>query len=391
MYNFNEVHDRKNTNCYKWDNNEVVYKIEDASDLLPMWIADMDIATPTFVIEAMQQRLEHPVFGYVKTPDSLYTAIIDWYKTRHHWTIEKENLLFHDGVIPAIAAIIETFTAVGDRVAISSPVYVPFTSIPTNLKREVVRVPLEEKNEEWIYNFETLEAAFQDGVSVYILCNPHNPGGYVWNEDTLVRILQLAKQYDVLVISDEIHCDLVLAPYKHIALQTLNETIGADIITCLSPTKTFNLASVQFAMMVTSNKDLTAKLQRHALVHGRFAPNIFGMVATEAAFAQGADWVDGLLEHLAGNIDYVIEACRDLDGIRITKPRGTYLLWIDYRESGLSEKEMFERLLHVGKLGLDPGKKFGVEGEGFMRMNIAVPRATVEEAVRRLHIALQAK
>lgn len=389
MFNFNEMYDRKNTDCYKWDNNEVVYNIEDARDLLPMWIADMDIATPSFVIEAMQKRLEHPVFGYAKTPDSLYEAILNWYKTRHNWMIQKENLLFHDGVIPAIATIIETFTEVHDRVAISSPVYVPFTSIPSNLKRDVIRVPLEEKEGEWVYNFETLESAFRSGVCVYILCNPHNPGGFVWNEETLIRILQLAKQYNVLVISDEIHCDLVIPPFKHIALQTLNEEIGANIITCLSPTKTFNLASVQFAMMVPSSKDLTAKLKHHALVHGRFSPNIFGMVATEAAFSKGAAWVDGLLEHLVSNIDYVIESCRDLDGIHITRPQGTYLLWIDYRETGLSEKDMFDRLLHVGKLGLDPGKKFGVEGEGFMRMNIAVPRATVEEAVRRLHVALE--
>lgn len=388
MYNFNEVHERKNTNCYKWDNNEQVYNIPDATDLLPMWIADMDIATPSFIIEAMQQRLEHPVFGYAKTPDTLFTAIIDWYKTRHNWTIDRESLLFHDGVIPAIAAIIETFTEVGDYVAISSPVYVPFTSIPTNLNREVVRVPLAKRGGKFEYDFESLEAAFREGVSVYILCNPHNPGGYVWDKESLVRILQLAKQYDVLIISDEIHCDLVLPPFTHTALQILNEDIDAQIITCLSPTKTFNLASVQFAMMVPSHKALTAKLQQHALEHGRFAPNIFGMVATEAAFSMGADWVDGLLTHISSNMDYVIEACRDLEGIVIHKPQGTYLLWIDYRATGLGEKDMFERLIHGAKLGLDPGAKFGVEGEGFMRMNIATPRSTVEEAVKRLRIAL---
>ena len=389
MFNYNEVIDRKNSHCYKWDNNEAVYNIKDASDLLPMWIADMDIATPSFVIEAMQARLQHPVFGYAKAPDTLYEAIIDWYKTRHQWTISKDLLLFHEGVIPALATIIETFTEAGDNVAISSPVYVPFTSIPMNLKRNVVRVPLVEGDGAWHYDFDALEKAFREGVRAYILCNPHNPGGYVWDENTLHRILQLAKQYDVLVISDEIHCDLVLPPFQHIALQTLNEEIGADIITCLSPTKTFNLASVQFAMMVPSTKSLATKLQQHALMHGRMAPNIFGMVAAEAAFSKGAAWVDGLLTHLADNIDYVIDACRDLEGLVIEKPMGTYLLWIDYRATGLSEKEMFERLIGVAKLGLDPGAKFGVEGEGFMRMNIAVPRATLEEAVRRLHVALQ--
>lgn len=389
MFNYNEVHDRKNTNCYKWDSNEAVYKIKDASQLLPMWIADMDIATPSFIIEAMKKRLEHPVFGYAKAPDSLFAAIIDWYRERHNWTIDKKSMLFHEGVVPALATIIETFTEAGERVAISSPVYVPFTSVPENLKREVVPVALEEMDGAWRYNFETLEEAFRSGVRAYILCNPHNPGGYVWDEATLLQILKLAKQYNVLIISDEIHCDLVLPPFKHIALQTLNNDIGAEIVTCISPTKTFNLASVQFAMMVTSNEELTKKLQQNALMHGRMAPNIFGMIATEAAFRDGAEWVDGLLTHLSDNMDYVIEACRDLKGIRIEKPMGTYLLWIDYRATGLSEKEMFERLLGEAQLGLDPGAKFGAGGEGFMRMNIATPRSAVEEAVRRLHIALQ--
>lgn len=389
MFDFNEVHDRKKTNCYKWDNNEQVYNIDDASDLLPMWIADMDIATPSFIIDAMKQRLEHPVFGYAKVPETLYTAILNWYNTRQNWTIDKDNLLFHEGVIPAIATIIETFTEIGDRVAISSPVYVPFTSIPTNLKREVVRVPLLEHDGVFTYDFDALESIFKQGVRIYILCNPHNPGGFVWDEQTLTMILRLAKQYDVLIISDEIHSDLILPPNKHIALQTLNGDIDAQIITCISPTKTFNLASVQFAMMVSSHKALTAKLKQHALMHGRFAPNIFGMIATEAAFTHGAEWVDALCTYISANMDYVIEACKQINGIRIVKPKGTYLLWIDYRGTGLNEKEMFEKLLQKGRLGLDPGAKFGSEGDGFMRMNVATPRSTVEEAVKRLKLAIQ--
>ena len=388
MFNFNELHERKNTNCYKWDNNEQVYSIDDASDLLPMWIADMDIATPTFIIDAMKERLAHPIFGYATVPHSLSEAIINWYKTRHSWSIHTDNLLFHEGVIPAIATIIETFTTEGDKVCISSPVYAPFDSIPKNLKREVVRVALEEQDGFYSYNFDTLEEAFRAGVKIYILCNPHNPAGMVWDRETLTHILQLAKRYNVLVISDEIHCDLVLPPHKHIALQTLNVDIDADIITCISPTKTFNLASIHFAMMVSSNKALTAKLKQHALMHGRFGPNVFAIFATEAAYTHGADWVDGLLTHISDNMDYVIEACRELEGIRIVKPQGTYLLWIDYRATGLSEKEMLDQLLTKGRLGLDPGAKFGHEGQGFLRMNVATPRMTVEEAVTRLKKAL---
>ena len=390
MFQYNELFNRKNTNSLKWDHTARIFSVENADHILPMWLADMDIPTPSFIVDALKERLEHPIFGYTKSPQSLYDAIIKWYKERHHWTIDRDKLLFHEGVVPSMATIIETFTKKGEKVCISPPIYGPFYSVPKNLKREVVDVPLIEEHGVYRYNFQLLEKAFQTGVKVYILSNPHNPAGVVWEKETLTTLLLLARRYNVLIISDEIHCDIVFPPNKHITLQLLNDEIGAEVVTCLSPTKTFNIASVHFSVMVASNKALTARLKQNAMMHGRFNPNVFAMVAAESAYTLGAKWTDGLIQHISENMDYVINACRDIAGVRILKPQGTYLLWLDYRETNLDEKEIQKKLLLSG-LGLDPGAKFGDGGDGFLRMNVAAPRQTIEEAVYRLHLALDEK
>ncbi|WP_332648963.1 MalY/PatB family protein [Lysinibacillus sp. 54212] len=386
---FNKVLERKNTNSLKWDLMEKIYGIEDASELLPMWVADMDFAPPKEVVQAIEKRLSHPIFGYSYVCDDCKGAIVDWFKRRHSLTINPETILFQQGVVPAIASIIETFTEPGDRVAISTPVYPPFFTVPRNQKRELISCDLNENNGIYSYDFEALEEVFKQGVKIYILCNPHNPGGIVWDRTTLERLVELCIQYDVLIISDEIHADIVLEGAKYTPLSTVARADEANILTLIAPTKTFNLAGIQAAVIVAPKDDLRLQLQQNELAHGQIELNVFASPAVHAAYTYGDAWLDELLDYLSTNMDYVIRELTSLQGITIIKPQGTYLLWIDYRETGLEEKEIMDKLLRIGKLALEPGSKYGEAGQGFLRMNVACPFDTVKEGVERFKKALQ--
>lgn len=380
MYQFDEQHNRLNTNSYKWDKTKELYKIDQTDGFLPMWVADMDFHVAPEITAALQERLQNPIFGYSFPPAKLNEAIVDWYTKRHRWTFDRKQILHHAGVIPAIVSIIKTFTKEQDTVAISSPVYAPFQSIPANLNRQVARVPLIEEDGEYRYDFNLLAEAFKE-AKIYILCNPHNPGGIVWDAETLQRIIDLAIEHNVLILSDEIHAD-ILFDKAYTPLQTLQNVDQAQIITCLAPTKTFNLASLHFAMMVPSNSELQKALEKEAMIHGR-SNNEFAYVATLAAYTKGEAWLDAVLAYIRENMRIAVEGLNAIDGVKAKMPDGTYLLWIDARETGIAEKELFEALAKVGQLGLEKGSKFGAEGEGFYRMNLACPRAYVEEAVKR--------
>ena len=384
MKEFGHVIDRKNTRSVKWGNMEAVYGVEDASEVLPMWIADMDFKAPQPVIAAMQERLDHGVFGYsyicAKCKDSVRT----WLSSRHSWETENDWMLFHHGVVPAIATVVETFTEAGDNILITSPVYPPFFNVPGHQKRNIVECKLREENGKYSIDFVAFEKSLQQGVKLFILCHPHNPGGVVWTEEELRNILRLCKKYDVLILSDEIHADLVLPGFTHIPLAKLAEEEGGRIITCVAPTKTFNLAGVQAAVMITKEDDLREALQQSALAHGQMELNAFAASALISAYTECEEWLENLLETISANMDYVINTLTEaIPGIQIHKPEATYLLWIDYRGTGLSEEEMMDKLLNKGKLALEPGTKYGEAGRGFLRMNVAAPRSIVEDGVER--------
>ncbi|WP_432360190.1 MalY/PatB family protein [Sporosarcina sp. UB5] len=390
MKEFELVIDRKNTRSVKWGNMEAVYGVEDASEILPMWIADMDFPAPQPIIAAMQERLDHGVFGYSYICTKCKDAVRTWLSTRHEWETENDWMLFHHGVVPAIATVVETFTNVGDNILITSPVYPPFFNVPGHQKRNIVECKLREENGNYSIDFDAFEKCLQQGVKLFILCHPHNPGGVVWTEEELRNILRLCKQYDVLILSDEIHADLVLPGVKHIPLAKLAEEEGGHVITCVAPTKTFNLAGVQAAVMITKEDNLREALQQNAMAHGQMELNAFAASALVSAFTECEDWLDNLLEIISSNMDYVISTLTEaVPGIHIQKPNATYLLWIDYRGTGLSEEEMMDRLLNKGKLALEPGTKYGEEGRGFLRMNIATPRSLVEDGVERFIKAME--
>lgn len=380
---FEETYARRNTRSVKWDKMKEVYSLSDASEILPMWVADMDFAAPQPVIDALHKRLEHPVFGYSYVCEECKESIVSWFKKRHQWTIDPATLLFNQGVVPAIASIVETFTAPGDKIAVTTPVYPPFFNVPQHQQREIVSCDLIEDNGTYRYDFQSLEEAFKQGVKMYILCNPHNPGGVVWPREDLERLVELAIQYDVFIISDEIHADLLLDGNKHIPLLTVKRADEANIISCIAPTKTFNIAGIQAAMMVVPNEQSRKKLEQHALAHGESGLNAFASAAVQAAYTQGEQWLDELLIYLSKNMEYMIGELTAIPGIKIAKPQATYLLWIDYRATGLDEKEVMNRLLTVGKLALEPGTKYGEAGRGFLRMNVAAPFETLKDGVER--------
>ncbi|MDN4609085.1 MalY/PatB family protein [Sporosarcina highlanderae] len=390
MKEFEQVIDRKQTRSVKWGNMEAVYGIDDASDILPMWIADMDFKAPEPIIAAMQERLDHGVFGYSYICKKCKDAVRSWLSYRYDWETENDWMLFHHGVVPAIATVVETFTKAGDNVLITTPVYPPFFNVPGHQRRNIVECQLKEDNGNYSIDFESFEKCLQQDVKVFILCNPHNPAGVIWTENELREILRLCKQYDVLVLSDEIHADLVLPGFKHIPLAKLAEKVGGRVITCVAPTKTFNLAGVQAAIMITEDEELREALQQNAMAHGQMELNAFAASALISAYTECEPWLENLLEIISTNMDYVIDTLPEaVPGISIQKPHSTYLLWIDYRGTGLSEEEMMDKLLNKGRLALEPGTKYGEAGRGFLRMNIATPLAIVKEGVERFIKAME--
>lgn len=391
MSSFNEVYDRKNSRSIKWDAMEEIFNLDNASNILPMWIADMDFPAPPEVLKALRERLDHSIFGYSLMCDECRSAIVDWQTRRNQWHIKPEWLLFHHGIIPAIASIIETFTEQDDKILVTPPVYPPFFQLAKNQGRTVLYSQLVEQDGQYTIDFEDFENKLRDS-SLFILCNPHNPGGRVWSREELQKIIQLCTKHDVLIISDEIHGDLILGPNQHIPLAKVAGKESGRIFTCLSPTKTFNLAGIQVAAVVVSDKEKHWKLEKHALAHGSGMLNSFASAALVAAYTESESWLEHLLSVISGNMDYAIkELEQQIPEIKVVKPQSTYLLWIDYRSLHLSETEVMNLLLKHGKIALEPGSKYGEAGLGYLRLNVACPRSVLSEGINRIAFALTHK
>lgn len=388
MHRFDEIINRKQTQSIKWDKLKDIYQLEQTDDILPMWVADMDFAAPEAMVKAIEQRLATKIFGYTYADEEVKLAVSQWFQLRHHWMIDTTSILFKQGVVPAIATIIETFTKADDKIAMCTPVYPPFFNIPTAQTREVVTCDLIEEDGHYTLDFVALEQLFIDGARLFILCNPHNPIGIVWSRAQLERIVALCVQYDVYLLSDEIHADILFkGPYTPIL--TVQGVEKAKVIVCVAPTKTFNVAGIQLAMMIAPNEEIRKPLELNALHHAEMGPNIFALDATKALYTDGAEWLDTLLIYLKRNIDYVVAELNALEGISVQPPDGTYLMWIDTRATNIEEKTLMDRLLSIGKIALEPGSKYGNAGTGFFRMNIACPLSAVEDGVERFKKTLQ--
>ena len=377
-YDFDEIIDRCGTNCVKWDGAE-------NPDVLPMWVADMDFRTAPAIIEALSRRVDHGVFGYTRVPQSYYESITGWFARRHGWNIDNDWIIYTSGVVPALSAIIKALTVPGDKVLIQTPVYNCFFSSIRNNGCEIVESPLVYADNTYSIDFENLERKVSDPkVKAMILCNPHNPAGRVWSRDELIRIGEICIRHDVVVIADEIHCELVMPGYEYTPFASISEEFSRHSVSCVSPSKAFNIAGLQIANIVCADAGRRAKIDRAININEVCDVNPFGVIALQAAYNEGAEWLDQLLEYIHGNYEYMRRFCEEhLPDFPITKLEGTYLVWMDCRKFGMTSAELEKALIQDAKLWLNAGMMYGKDGEGFMRWNIACPRARMIEGLKR--------
>ncbi|MCA1057231.1 pyridoxal phosphate-dependent aminotransferase [Rossellomorea aquimaris] len=386
MNDFEKVIDRTGTSSVKWDMTKTVFGKD---DVLPMWVADMDFLPPAEVTEALKNRLEHGIFGYTFVGDGPREAIVEWIQKRHGWSIHKDWLQYSPGVVPAIGTIIQALTEPGDKVLVQSPVYTPFFNMTEENGRVVENAPLDYIDGTYRISFEDFEESLKKGVKLFLLCNPHNPSGRVWTREELTKMAELCKKYSVIIVSDEIHSDLVYEEHAHTPIASIDESYLDSVITCIAPSKTFNLAGLQASAMITPNKHFRDSIAEVHKRQGFFTLNTFGITGMEAAYRHGEKWLEDILDYLKENVNRTKSFLEErLPDLHLVDPEGTYLLWIDCRKLGLSDDELKERLLEKGKLGLEPGPKYGKGGEGFVRMNIACPREILEDGLSRLYKAL---
>lgn len=376
-YNFDEIVQRRGTNSYKWDS-------ADDADVLPMWVADMDFRTAPAIIEALQQRVAHGIFGYTRVPDAYYKAVINWFGRRHNWKIQKDWMIYTSGVVPAISAVIKALTQPGDKVLVQTPVYNCFFSSIRNNGCEIVSNPLVYKENTYVIDYEDLERKVADEkVKILLLCNPHNPAGRVWSKEELTRIGEICIRHGVWVVSDEIHCELVYTGYTYTPFASISEEFLHHSVTCISPSKSFNIAGLQIANIVSADEEVRRQIDKAININEVCDVNPFGVIATIAAYNEGEEWLLQLLDYLKGNYECMKTFCEvSLPNFPITRLEGTYLVWMDCRSLPYPSEELEEKLVKEEKLWLNAGTMYGAEGEGFMRWNIACPRAVLLKGLK---------
>lgn len=387
MYNFDKTIKREYTNSVKYDLRKHYFKQE---DIIPMWVADMDFETPKFIRDAIEKRAAHPIYGYSIKPDSYFKSIIDWLHTRHQWDIQKEELSFSPGVVPGFTLAILAYSNPGDKVVIQPPVYFPFFQAVTDNKRELLYNQLLEKDNYYTIDFEDLETKLSDPkAKILLLSSPHNPVGRVWSKEELGKMTILCAKYDVVLLSDEIHCDLVFKEHEHTPAATTNEQAKELCVTFMAPSKTFNMAGLSTSFLIIQNEELKKKYEAVLNAFHLGLGNVFGNEALEAAFNGGLEWLNELMEYLSNSADYVKDFLdKNIPEITLRKPEATYLLWLNCKSLHLSDQELQDFLVNEAGLGLSNGSIFGASGSGYMRMNIACPLETTKRALHQLKEAI---
>lgn len=385
-YNFDETIDRTGTDSIKYDATKAFLGAE---GIIPMWVADMDFRTPSFIVEAMKARMNHEIFAYTFRSDSYIESVMNWLQRRHQWGVPKEAVLFSPGVVPAVNIAVLAYTQPGDRIITQPPVYFPFFHAVNDHGRELVYNPLILKEGRLYMDFENLEMEAKKGAKMLILSSPHNPGGSVWTQEELRTMAEICLRYNILILSDEIHCDLILPGYKHTPTASLSAEIADQCITTIAASKTFNLSGLSTSTVIITHAELREKFKTTLDALHIGGGNIFGSVATQAAYTYGDEWVDALMVYLSENLDILEEYLqKHIPQIKMVRPEATFLVWLDCRELGMKDKELNHFFLTKAKLGLNPGTMFGPGGSGFMRMNVACTKATLMQALEGLHHAL---
>ena len=387
-YDFDQIIDRRGSGALKCD---ALAEWYGDSELLPMWVADMDFATPDFIIKALKERLEHPIFGYTIEPERYRKAIIDWISSHHNWQVEGSWISYIPGIVKGIAMAMNALLKAGDKVIIQPPVYHPFRNVAQHNGIEVVENPLRRTEDSgYEIDFENLEAVVDDKCKMLILANPHNPIGILWSRDTLSRLADFCHSRGIVVISDEIHSDMALWGKRHIPFASVSERAAQCSITFGAPSKTFNIAGIVTSYAIVPNADLRSKffgwMEGNELNH----PDIFAPIATIAAFENGEPWRQAMIEYIEGNIEFTIEFCKQyIPQIIAIRPEASFLVWLDCRKLELPHKQLVELFTKKAKLALNDGAIFGSQGEGFMRLNIGTTRATLTKALTQLAEAVK--
>jgi len=389
-YNFDEVIERKNTCSEKWDG---VSHLFQKPDLLPLWVADMDFRSPQPIIDAIIRRAEHGIFGYSLVPPEYYEAMISWYQRRHDWTLDKKWFFYTPGVVPAINFTIQAFSKPREKIILQNPAYPPFFSAIKNNKRRRLLNPLILNNGRYTMDFEDLEKRVKDPLAkILILCNPHNPTGRVWTKEELIRVGELCLEHDILVLSDEIHCDLIYSEYKHLPFASISEEFAQNSVTCTSISKTFNLPGLKLSNILIPNPNLRNKFSKIIQGTGIHEANCFTSAVLIAAYDKCEEWLDELMIYVKSNLEFLKSFVNEnLSGVKVTEPEGTYLAWLDFRELIPNSKELTRILFDVAKVALFEGFLFGKAGRGFQRINLACPRSTLEEGLNRIAKAVKSE
>jgi cystathionine beta-lyase len=376
-YDFDKTIDRRATNSYKWDSAP--------EGVLPMWVADMDFRTAPAIIDALQKRVAHGIFGYTRVPDAYYDAVTSWFSRRHGWDIDREWIIYTSGVVPAVSAVIKALTVPGDKVIVQTPVYNCFFSSIRNNGCEIVSNPLRRTADTYEMDFDALERCATDPrAKVMLLCNPHNPAGRVWTPDELTRLGNICLRNGVTVVADEIHCELVYQGFKYTPFASLSDAFLHRSVTCVSPSKAFNIAGLQIANIVAFDNDLRSRIDKAININEVCDVNPFGVAATIAAYNEGEEWLNQLVDYLHGNYEAMAEFCRrELPEFPITRLEGTCLVWMDCSSLGMPSDALEHALLDDARLWLNAGTMYGAEGEGYMRWNIACPRSVMLDGLNR--------
>ena len=383
-YNFDEIVPRKHTNCLKYDN---VMEIFGTEDILPMWIADMDFRTPDFIVNAIRKRLDHELLGYTYCCKRWKPAIQNWVSRRYGWEVKEEEIGFVGGIVPAISFALQCFTKVGDKVLIQPPVYHPYHHVTHDLERTLVFNPLKLVNGQFEVDFVEFEEKVKD-CKVFLLCNPHNPGGRVWSREELVRMCDICAKYNVLVISDEIHCDMTLKGYKHIPFASCCDKAKDLCITFMAASKTFNIAGLKSSYHIIQNEDIRNQYHEFLRKSELDTAHVFATGPVATAYNEGEEWLGQMLEYVEANIDFMEQYLKDnMPKMGMIRPQASFLVFLDARGLGLPHDELVEFFVREAKVGMNDGAMFGEEGSGYMRMNLGCPRSVLERALNQIKTA----
>ncbi len=382
MYNFDKIISREETSCVKYDSRKEVFGTE---DVLPMWVADMDFQSPPAVLEAARKLCDHGVFGYTFRSEGSIQAFINWVAKRHNWQIKREWITSSPGIVTALPLAIRAFTNARDKIMIQTPVYPPFHTVVNESGRQLICNSLILSEGEYQVDWEDFEVKLRSGVKMFILCNSHNPLGRVWRREELKRMGEICCKYNVIIFSDEIHADLALFGNVHTPMASVSEEIALSTVTAMAPSKTFNIAGMLNSVIISSSSKLLDSFKKELMLMHLDLGNIFGHVTMEAAYKYGEEWLEELIKYLEKNVNYVCDfISNEVPSIKLVRPQGSFLLWLDFRETGYNHQEVSKRLIQIAKLGINDGAAFGKEGIGFRRMNIGAPLSVVKDGMVRL-------